>query len=595
MSSYSDAVESYSNAVEDNVLSLNNYADAANSATTRAIYDSNLSLYNKEEALYNKNIAQYDESISDLQRYATYRKVSTRVFDLPDKKDRYQWLAGGTLRNETLAGGYLWSPVDVPSFENNATVGKTANLLNGNMLEYLGYGFGKTLGILGGGILDLMFDDDVRETIILSINIEFKNERTGQVLVTKSFDFNSDSNGDSDRTFDSDLFNNANAKDMSLDEIAATWNSRSNLRSLLQANPLLLTLEIINLATQSKATIETRLAGALLGTVTATIKQAISQAVVKSLGITAMTPAVFVGLQIFNMVFNELIEMVLGLDNHFGFGGDYIGTKGGMAQFEEAYSAEQVTESIKGMFGFESVLDVEYTTKAGAYTGYGKTEYTGFGEFGDEFGFGGTVISEYDDYGKFEHTVDTGWFGDVYSTYDQGDYTRTSWSGAFEESSNTVEGNTINTSINSIGGYSVTGTDALGNDVNISTDAEGNITSSEDADSGGGDGSVICTVLKDKGDMTDEVYASDDLYGQLVDKEVYEGYLIWGKPLAKEMRNHRVLYLLMKPLVVSWSKNMHYEITKQGSPTVIGRLSQWIGEPICRLIYKIKCTNNRKL
>ena len=92
------------------------------------------------------------------------------------------------------------------------------------------------------------------------------------------------------------------------------------------------------------------------------------------------------------------------------------------------------------------------------------------------------------------------------------------------------------------------------------------------------EGTVICTELYSQGFMDEETYLKDAEFGKKQDIEVIAGYHTWGIPLAKAMRNSRVVTWLVKPLALAWAEDM------SGKKNALGAFLNKIGIPICRFI-----------
>ena len=105
-------------------------------------------------------------------------------------------------------------------------------------------------------------------------------------------------------------------------------------------------------------------------------------------------------------------------------------------------------------------------------------------------------------------------------------------------------------------------------------------------DGGGGGGTFICTVIHERGDMSKTVYRYDQAYGSSVNRNIFDGYAVWGQPLASLMRRNKTVYNIAKPIALSWANQMAYD--KSGAVTgkrsITGKLAKYIGEPLCYAI-----------
>jgi hypothetical protein len=103
-------LDDYNTATQDltgSVDLLNSYSESAKSATSKIEWDKYKNLYDSEMANYDNGLIKLEEATDNLNRYITYRKVSTTVVNTLSPRDKFSWLAGG-LYNETLAGGSMY-------------------------------------------------------------------------------------------------------------------------------------------------------------------------------------------------------------------------------------------------------------------------------------------------------------------------------------------------------------------------------------------------------------------------------------------------------------------------------------------------------
>jgi len=322
MSIYSARLEELQTSLSSSIDRLNEYAGLASGATTIGSYNSYVDKWNSEKTFYNTTVASYDDTVESADRYATFKMVETRSVDLPNKKDRQEAiaLAGNVLGNETWTGD-LWSPTSMGTLPTTKlNVDNNANLLNGNLLTYLGAGIGSMMAFMQGGVLNLAFDDDIRETIILTIRLEMIDVKSGTTISSRKIDYNS---GDSS----SELAPSKDMNPLSLQATLDAWESRSDIRTVLARNPIALSLSIFNHVTQDRVSVETRLAGAVIGTVKGVFSELVSKSIAQAIGFapTGIVPALAFA-SIVGSILTELTEMALGLDTHFGFGGEYVGT-----------------------------------------------------------------------------------------------------------------------------------------------------------------------------------------------------------------------------------------------------------------------------
>ena len=96
----------------------------------------------------------------------------------------------------------------------------------------------------------------------------------------------------------------------------------------------------------------------------------------------------------------------------------------------------------------------------------------------------------------------------------------------------------------------------------------------------------MCVVLYDLNDMPIKIYKYDQRYGQQVNKRIYKGYALWGKPIAEKMRNKGLLYKIMKPIALRWAEQMAFDMSegKVGKKRYAIKVMKFLGEAICYAI-----------
>jgi hypothetical protein len=107
------------------------------------------------------------------------------------------------------------------------------------------------------------------------------------------------------------------------------------------------------------------------------------------------------------------------------------------------------------------------------------------------------------------------------------------------------------------------------------------------AGGGGGDGgSVICTEIRRRGWMSDELWRADEAFASRVDADVIRGYHKFGKPIARAMRRSDTVARIVSVPALAWAREM---ARKSGAPVKGSRLGAAImavGLPICARLGK---------
>jgi hypothetical protein len=107
-------------------------------------------------------------------------------------------------------------------------------------------------------------------------------------------------------------------------------------------------------------------------------------------------------------------------------------------------------------------------------------------------------------------------------------------------------------------------------------------------DAPGGAGTALCTSLYRQNIMTQELYLSDVNYAGTLNRDILDGYYIWASVVARWMDKSKVLTFILKWPIMQWAENMAFygSGARVGKPTWFGRLAEFVGFPICKLISK---------
>ena len=109
------------------------------------------------------------------------------------------------------------------------------------------------------------------------------------------------------------------------------------------------------------------------------------------------------------------------------------------------------------------------------------------------------------------------------------------------------------------------------------------VTKESQGDSANASSTFICTALYEMKQMPISIYKYDQRYGQSVNRKIYNGYAIWGKPIANKMRNKGCVYEMVKPLALKWAEQMAYDMSdgKVGKKRYSIKAMKFLGEAIC--------------
>jgi hypothetical protein len=120
----------------------------------------------------------------------------------------------------------------------------------------------------------------------------------------------------------------------------------------------------------------------------------------------------------------------------------------------------------------------------------------------------------------------------------------------------------------------------------------------------GGDGSdggdwVICTELKNQGKLDAELYSVASVYFRNnLSQDTLEGYWAWAISYAERMKHNKLATSLARPLAHGRAVEIAHRIdpSKYPKSSFLGKLTIWLGEPICSLIGKsIRLFKNKQL
>ena len=103
------------------------------------------------------------------------------------------------------------------------------------------------------------------------------------------------------------------------------------------------------------------------------------------------------------------------------------------------------------------------------------------------------------------------------------------------------------------------------------------------------DSSVICTELCKQGYIDPYILMLDGLYRDCyVDDNTYNGYMSWAPSVVKLMQKSKVFTLLVAIPAKSWAINSASKMDKNIPSTLIGKILNKIGVPICRALGRRK-------
>ena len=391
MSIYQSQLESVVSQIETTVSDLNNYVDSANASTTRTDYDKYVALYDTSKMSYDELLAKYDIAVDNLERYNTYNLVSTEEIDIPNAKDPMEWMAGGILRNETFPGGSGFSGTSVPAFANKAKPNDlSANLLAGSF-SFLNPAWAGIVALNNLGYFNLLYDDDKRDTKVFKINVAiigYNEDGTSYIAGEGEGEiYGSISGGDTKTS----TFTDTKANLTSVDKVINNhWNMLTSIETIASGNKIGLAISLVDMLTGDKynnmSTSEFLSAG-----VYGAVRGLFSSVIGNMIGL-GMLGSIIVG-----AIFDELVEISVGLDNSFGIGGQLTQSPTGTSMYGESEGFLGISTGLKGlenMFANSGIGGLFYDEgdilNTMSYTNYDQTK-----ELAREFNYVGFSKTDY--------------------------------------------------------------------------------------------------------------------------------------------------------------------------------------------------------
>jgi hypothetical protein len=387
LSSLSEQLKSLQTQLNNSKNSINSYANSANNATSKSQYDSFVNKYNTERNSFNSMLSSYEDLggqySAKLERYDTLEfanQVESMNYETPNPKDNFEWLAGGTFYNEKQPGGYIWSPTNPLSADEKPKQDLGFVLKTGAIHPYLNEGWTEIQNTLKGfGFLDILGEPTSKNVYEVTVTV---TQKDGSIWEETKY-INSDSDSDSSINGFSHTQNN-----MGVDAIASILTaSGMDLMSLnaMGVIEFLVTNTINgNMFKSGKIQIGEMIGASLYNTVKNTLAQKLTMGLVKAFGISNVYAAGILSIGVGSLVSEFMEVYVLGIDNHFGFGGDVMHdalgnvkkSDGGNTEFEMKSSLSQKLRSgAIEAFGFDFVSNFTDITDKDRYRAWEKNGF----------------------------------------------------------------------------------------------------------------------------------------------------------------------------------------------------------------------------
>lgn len=342
---------------------MNSFANLANNATSKGSYDNYVKLYDNQKTNFDNLLADYEDIggqyNTTLDKYNTLsfsNQSEVITYEIPNAKDQMQWLAGGTFYNEKNPGGYLWSATNPLSSDEKPTNDLGLVINRGSIHPYLNEGFTEIQNTIRGfGFLDLLGDYTESKTTTYEVTVTVTSSDGSISIDTKYVD------GGEGSELASYSIGQSN---MGVDAIASMLSSpHMDLMSLNAIGVVQFTItNTLNgkLFSSGKIELGNIIGASLYNTAKNVFSQQLTMGIVNALGITNVYAAGLLSFGVGALV-SEFMEYASGMDNHFGFGGDYIGKgfDGNSLYADKQGIADGLSDFFGGLVGMDTQFDFE--------------------------------------------------------------------------------------------------------------------------------------------------------------------------------------------------------------------------------------------
>lgn len=355
----SAALYGMAGALED----VNSSQDALVGFRDKESYDSGYEVYLKNVGDYNTYLEDYNDAMSTSRALDVSWKDTTS-----NGKDRNEHLAGGNYGiNGSLPGSPMWSPTATAKMTlDSQPVNNVARLVSGNLLGFLGYGFGSIQAKVMGGALDLMFEGSTSSrTFSLEITLG------DMIPVTKYFTIHMGKGEGRDRKEIKSEYNGEYSSPVELNDMMNSSMTKIEMLAgatgvrFLGAQGMMVGVVLTDILTGDTEALRNNVGKHVVNEFLGLAGNAVAKGLISTLGITAVWATIAIGITV-STILSEVFQRVMGLDNYAGFGG---GLKGedqfGKAVYGRQKSFTQgLSELMPDYFRESMGLDLEdYITK----------------------------------------------------------------------------------------------------------------------------------------------------------------------------------------------------------------------------------------
>ena len=455
--------------IEGSVAKLNSYVETANTTRTKSVYTQNVNLFNSEKQNYDSLMSEYtalggtyDETLELHNTLTTAMKAEIVNVEIPNFKNENNWLPGTTLYNAKNSGGILYSPTSIGAPDDKPENDEGFVFTKGNIPAYLNESHTELKADLKEFDINNLLNETQSQMIYeAKVTITLGSGET----VTRTQTIMEHNIGSMSNMMSSvDSYQQAAVQ--SIQSVMSSPSVDFMSANFKQAAIAFAITSVMDGKEFSfdKTSIGNFIGSSLVSTVENMVSSQVTQAVAQTFGITNFTAMGILGFAVSSLV-SEAMEVAMGLDNSFGFGGDLKGFDDqGRAQYAQAFGFQQgLIDTLQEIatFGFADTLTynsigANYSVETIASASF-QNDFSNFADNPQDIGFNDrNAMRNLTDFNNYQDSL--GFMND-FSGVDAGDIGGFSNRGIGNYSSRSDFG-----SVGSIGsGPSDTGGDGSGN------------------------------------------------------------------------------------------------------------------------------------
>lgn len=285
--------------------------------------------YNSQVPIYNKMLEEYNKYRDNNVDFINLKSSYVKETIIRNPSDKKEWLPGGAFKNSTFAGGNFYNPLallDV-KFDSRPKLDLTTAIMTGAVFSYLNKGYSDLKNTINSfGFLDLLNDYKISKTIIYNVRVQISSYE----LINQDIILNLRVDGNGDNSSNSSSVTSSKGT-MNVSEINDAMNFQddkslvTDVLGVLGVHPslALAIVTITDIVQAKEVQASTRVANFTINQAINTLSTALATKAVGILGITSIVGVLGI-LAVAKTVVTEAFEVAVGLDNHFGFGGEVV-------------------------------------------------------------------------------------------------------------------------------------------------------------------------------------------------------------------------------------------------------------------------------